>query len=389
MAYECPNCGKPTRPHARFCGFCGYRLQAAESDAAKKSEFSQLGQTKPNQKAAPGATPNSISCPYCGKINRPGVKFCAGCGKQLTPGRTPQVSPPPVSLDEKTTRVKGSRIVRFVVFLGVFVIICVSLFFIAYSFGYLDLDTIFPSWTATAVVVGETEPTNTPVQFTQTPSPSQEPTNTSTPTSTLSPTETLPPTATSTPTPKILFEDQYNQDLRNWQSWENPSEDMDTDILPPQIILNEYLDLKGMDYDKVGVTSVQTITLVSGLVIEFEAEVDNPVNASLYFDWSPGNDPRPPDQLGPIYLEVKDTEVVFHYIYDGNDMECPVPFQDSLLRTYRILFGSDWEVVLSVGDENLEEVCRSFIDQPGQLFGRITFSGFGLIDRITINQMTP
>ena len=165
--------------------------------------------------------------------------------------------------------------------------------------------------------------------------------------------------------------------------------DMDTEILPPQIILNEYLDLKGIDYDQVGVTSVQTVTLVSGLVVEFEAEVDNPINASLYLDWFPGNDLRSPDQLGPIYLEIKGTEVVFYYIYEGNEMECRVPFQDPLLRTYRILFGSDWEVVLSVGDENLEEVCRRFIDQPGQLFGRITLSGFGLVDRITINQVIP
>ena len=387
MASECPNCGKPIRPHARFCGFCGYYLQGADVDAAKKGEFSQLGQTKPKQQTAPGTTPNTISCPYCGKINRPGVKFCAGCGRQLAPERASQVASSPVSLDKKPTRVKGSRIVRFGVFLGVFIIICVSLFFIAYSFGYLD--TIFPSSTATAVVIGVTEPTNTPVEFTQTPSPTQEPTNTTTPTSTSSPTETLPPTATSTPTPKILFEDQFNQDLGNWQSWENPSLDMDTDILQPQIILNEYLDLKGMDYDKIGVTSVQTITLVSGLVIEFDAEVDNPVNASLYLDWSPGNDPRSSDQLGPIYLEIKDNEVVFHYKNDGNDMECPVPLHDPLLRTYRILFGSDWEVVLSVGDENLEEVCRRIIDQPEQLFGRITFSGFGVVDRITINQMTP
>jgi class 3 adenylate cyclase/tetratricopeptide (TPR) repeat protein len=51
---DCPACGHPNRPEARFCGDCGAPL----ADAA--------------------------SCPDCGTENPPGQRFCDGCGRQLS-----------------------------------------------------------------------------------------------------------------------------------------------------------------------------------------------------------------------------------------------------------------------------------------------------------------
>jgi hypothetical protein len=76
MATNCPNCGKPIRPGAKFCGNCGYTLPATPA---------QAGTPTP----APAA-PGQAACPHCGKPVRPDAKFCPNCGKNIGAG----VSPP-------------------------------------------------------------------------------------------------------------------------------------------------------------------------------------------------------------------------------------------------------------------------------------------------------
>ncbi len=60
----CPNCGKPLRAGARFCGNCGATLPA------------------PARPAAP-PPPSDTSCPHCGKPIREGARFCGSCGKAV------------------------------------------------------------------------------------------------------------------------------------------------------------------------------------------------------------------------------------------------------------------------------------------------------------------
>jgi hypothetical protein len=112
--------------------------------------------------------------------------------------------------------------------------------------------------------------------------------------------------------------------------------------------------------------------------------VDNVASAPLFFDWNPGDEVRPYNKLGPIYLQIEESEVLFHFQKDGNEYNCQVDLPAESARTYQIEFGPNWEVILYVGDEEFNEECRAYIDEPDQLFGRITFSGFGLVNRITI-----
>ncbi len=387
MTNECPKCGKPVRLGARYCGFCGYMLNKADPGVKKPADLSQAGRTSPKHQQPPEVSLGFTTCPYCGKANRPGVKFCASCGKQLTPVPPPPAPPSLPLKKDKIPKGKRPRIVSLGFLVGWFVIICASLVAIAYRFGFLD--TILPSETFTEVAVGNETITNTPIESTQTPSSTPEPTRTETPTSTITPSETSAPTITNTPTPKVVFEDDFTQGLEKWQTWENRPVDIGEGLLPPQIILDQFLDLKGFNYDEVGVTSILTFTLVSGMVIEFEAEVDNPLTEPLYFDWYPGDESRPLDELGPIFLEINNTEAIFHYQSNGNEIDCPVPLHDPTMRTYRISFGQDWKVTFFIGSNEIDEVCKGVIDQPDQLFGRITFSGFGLIDRIAITQSMP
>ena len=386
MAQKCPNCGQPTRTGARFCGFCGTNLGATDPEERRPDASPNLRQASPKkQNVSYSATTNP--CHFCGSYNRPGVKFCASCGRQLSSNDIPPVPPPLPQTEDRKIGNKRSRLTAIGILAGVLVIICVSLIIITQNLGLYE--TIFPKGTSTEVGIELSDLTNTPVDPTQIPSSTQEPTNTSVPTPTPSPTETSFPTVTHTPTPKVIFQDHFDQGLGNWEPWGSEGLAVESELLQPQVILDDYLELKGYNYDQVGVTSIQTYTLVSGMVFDFKAEVENPIDANLFFDWYPGNEIRSPDELGPIYLEIRNSETVFHYISNGKEIDCRVPLPEPGMRTYRLVFGADWELILLIGEGNLDEVCRSIIDQPDDLFGRITFSGFGLVDRVSVTQILP
>jgi hypothetical protein len=268
---------------------------------------------------------------------------------------------------------------------SVLIIVCASLAGIAYGFGLVDnlVEMVFPEPTPTDTVAIAAEPeTPIPATVTFTPSVTFEPTGTEMPTTTLADTETQMPTLTTTPTPKVVFEDDFKNNLLQWETWENLGESSTTASWPAEIILGEYLEIKGLGYDQVGVTSVQTVTLSQGLVIDFAAVVDTTSTASLYFDWHPGMEIRSPESIGPFYLVIDNATVRFLYNRDGD--ECDALLPESTMNHFRIEFGPEWEVTINVGNGEIKELCSVVIDEPEALEGHISFSGFGLVDSIRI-----
>jgi hypothetical protein len=190
-------------------------------------------------------------------------------------------------------------------------------------------------------------------------------------------------TTTSTPLPVTIFYDDFTENLDKWEAWENRTIE---NIATAEIILGELLDLKGSNYDKVGATALQPITLSPGLVIDFEAETANILDVSLFFDWYPGDETRPATSLGSISLEISPTEATLYYQYEGIDGRCSAPLPSDDMRLYRLEFRSDWRVTVYSDIDGLQEICSVTIDNPEELTGRITFSGWGLVDKIFITQ---
>jgi hypothetical protein len=383
MATPCPKCGKSIRQGAKFCGFCGHIL-------------GDPGTGQPLAAAPPEQRSVGNPCPHCGKLNRQGVKFCASCGKGLAPlsaGSPP--TPPPSPGPVRPSKPKRSRLVTFGFLAAVAVVVCGSLFGIAWGTGLLDgilpektpagpevasgdtgtlvptttdSQTLAPIITTAATLLDTPTPTETLVVFT----PTQQPT------------ETPLPTITNTPEPNILLKDDFNGDLGLWEGWSQRPLSILDGIFPAEISLGEYLEMMGMDYKAVGVTSIQTVTLESGLVIDFSAEADNYFNPSIYLDWNPGIESRQPFRIGPLYLEVNNTEVVFHYKNKDIDQECSASINGTGMRLYRIEFGPDWEVKVFMDNGGLLEICSVTIDEPYDVVGKLTFSGFGLVDSIVV-----
>ncbi|MDQ0287731.1 putative amidophosphoribosyltransferase/ketosteroid isomerase-like protein [Desulfofundulus luciae] len=87
-AKACPNCGALAGQGARFCGKCGFSLEAYSDNETYLGEDSF---------AAPEETvtmePVEVTCPYCGTLMQAGKKFCRKCGRQMgEPGDTSTLS---------------------------------------------------------------------------------------------------------------------------------------------------------------------------------------------------------------------------------------------------------------------------------------------------------
>jgi len=386
MANQCEKCGKTIRPGTNFCGFCGHVIGDSEGAVhLPGGVYSHQGPGDLSQQVDP--------CPHCGKINRPGVKFCANCGKGLTTGKT-KSSPPSGGTPVHPKKKRRSRIVTLGFLFAAAVVVCGSIFLAAWGFGWLDRIFLPETSTTTPGTVAqastETEPsamraTNTAAVE------SKDETATPTVTATEIPpsptiTKTLPPTKTFTPAPVPALMDDFNETLDKWYSWTDRPGDITSNIFPASIKGNEYLDLVGFNYDKVGVTAIQTTTIASGLSIDFRAEVvENFLNPSLFFDWYPGLEPRNPWRIGPFFLVIDSESVIFRYKSAGSDQECIVPSDGTVMKLYRIVFGPDWNVRISVGDDSgVEEICSVTIDKLPDTVGRITFSGFGFIDSVKV-----
>jgi len=386
MANQCEKCGKTLRPGTNFCGFCGHVI--GDSDGAVHlpgGVYSHQG---------PGDLSNQVDpCPHCGKINRPGVRFCSNCGKELAAGKSRSI-PTPEGSPVQPKKKRRSRIVTLGFLFAAAVVVCGSVFLAAWGFGWLDRILLPETSTATpGSVADDLKETQVPdVRPTQTEVvESKNETATPTVTATEIPpsptiTKTLPPTMTFTPAPIPALMDDFDDTLDKWYSWTDRPGDVTSNIFPPSIKGNEYLDLVGFSYDKVGVTAIQTTTIASGLSIEFWAEVaDNLLSPSLYFDWYPGFEPRNSWRIGPFFLVIDNDSVNFRYKSAGSDQECIAPSDGSAMKLYRIVFGPDWNVRISVGDDSsVEEICSVTIDKLPETVGRITFSGFGFIDSVRV-----
>lgn len=144
MAKNCPNCDKPLREGAKFCTACGHVLQKQEAPPP-------VAAAPPPQAPVPtppAASPAGTFCRHCGKGNRPGVKFCATCGKPMA---APQQTPPPsltpaqrLPLDTPPQRSRA-RLLTLSFLVLVILMVCVSIVGIGWGIGVDVL--LFPTAT--------------------------------------------------------------------------------------------------------------------------------------------------------------------------------------------------------------------------------------------------
>ncbi len=110
----CPNCAKDVENDAKFCGFCGYKLENEEKKASiiEKKHLEKMddallikGQQKEDEK----------KCFTCGAENTPlrldaGEYYCRGCYPRLFPKQTTQESE---QISGATTNVKEMEYAGF------------------------------------------------------------------------------------------------------------------------------------------------------------------------------------------------------------------------------------------------------------------------------------
>lgn len=338
---DCPNCGKPLRPGARFCGNCGYVVAAAATPSPVQQPGSSAGEV-------------SVPCPKCGKPVRESAKFCNNCGQSIVvqppaavePPRPPapaQVHPSAAAREQRTmpssnvpTAVvkpahpaagaaphaaapvkRAPRVGLRLAITAVFLLLCVF----SAAGGYYVAVNYLPDWLggkATAThpatptlpkkpqpVVTKTSPPvqSLPTMASSTPeiSPSSTvvpATITSSPTTqaTLRPTDTVMPTVITSPVTSgfILFEDSFDRDLQdNWSVWGQPRPRTGS------VANTFFLDLTAGDSPaEAGVTSLATIPFQFGVEITFEAQLNDKFPYSLIFDWDPAPFDRSKSQPG-------------------------------------------------------------------------------------------
>ncbi len=423
----CPNCGKPLRPGAKFCGHCGATLPAAAPPSATAQ------QAAPPAAAQPGAL-----CPHCGKPVRPGAKFCSNCGKTIdttgefprpaaaeTPaqpsaasaaigatGEQPRAKPasaiPPSPPAAKPARRKGVPVLVLAILVAGCGVVAVAGYFAANRLGFLGkktpsaivstiaaptttespapTDTTSPISTGTPITTQETPPpTPTVVTETATQPAATQPLLANTPETTqvISPTAALTTTAAplSNPTVVLLFEDTFDQDLAtNWRTW--GSQRPTIDIGPG----DRWLSLKAEASTSAGATTRRDLPIVLevGTVIEFEAQLNNRFpRYVLVFDWDPEGRNRGPELLEPgvIHLEIRQEQLRLQTPI--TEEVCVQPINALEKHVYRL------QVALNQGldlylDDAPAPVCQIASIGLGPLPGSITFSGLGWVTRVKV-----
>ena len=432
----CPNCGKPVRPGASFCGSCGHIISSTPS---------------PGAQASPPLSARSV-CPHCGKPVRPGAKFCPSCGKAIAPAEvqpaaqppadqapppTPQIvsippkdasTPSPVH-DQPPVPVRGPGMPApppappgdkkpqgFSRKYGLWIILTLALCFIVtislvllYKYDPLGLGfNPTSTGTVTPTVKASLTFTPTPTKLTDTPVPSATEIPSVTPTEsatiailtaaaqtleagltqtsqttttpnieTPSPTETnLPvpsPTETGTPTTMPTLAIEDDFSGDLQANWISWGE-------PPPQIQNNELELTSANPGNSGVTSRSVIRLASGVTIQFTALVQesDPQNVIL-FDWDAGEYQRQPnDPPGTLHVQIGDGAQTF--LISGTSFTCPNPLSDVRPHLYQIKVDQGLRVSFWV-DGN--RVCEKF--EPSlQGGGHISFSGNGRIDDVKV-----
>jgi hypothetical protein len=394
MPNTCPNCQRPVRTGAKFCGFCGTRLTPV--NASPGTPPSTAGS------AVPDAGPSGGYCPYCHSPLRLGVKFCSSCGKPLpgpasaqpptpappaSPPQTPATAQKPTRERPKRKRSKGRLIIYLLLILVLCLVIIVPLIVIAWPSISPYLDRFLPPGNVTATPTSTSEPTSTPTEK-PAPLPTQTPTakvtEFLTPTATISPTATLTPepSATLTPIPTIspLLADQFTLPLTTtWNTWGIPI---------PVIITSPVsaLSLTGSaNSSEAGVTGLNPFTLNPGLVISFTATIISPTG-TLYLDWDPGLEIRLSGAApGPLHLTVEPSQVSFNLVQaiNGQVATCSSIYSTGGTHSYLIQFDADGMIKL-YQDHNIVCSLPGPIEGSVDTQGRLSFSGNGTVNKVLV-----
>jgi hypothetical protein len=422
---SCPNCGKPLRPGARFCGNCGHTIVNAPAA----------------QSGAPPASPNTIACPQCGKPVRVGAKFCSNCGKVLQPESVPPVTPvppaPPVSpapfvekpdagptlkpaVQPQTTaapavnqlagapsaraasptqsRAGSGRKIMWPLIILVLVVICGLIGGAAYIYfkdpfswfaaAKASPTVLVPSQTPELAPIGTATQAELATQNPPTPNSvvAVVPTEAITLTATLEGTSTIltTPVAPVTSTirsdaPVILLNDYFNDPLNlNWKAWGSPRPILRSG---PG---DNWLELTATEKpETAGVTTRMEIASTPGNVIEFEGQLNpNYANFPLYFDWDPLQFDRGPENTTPtvLHLEILNNRIILKAPAANNT--CQKGFEGAKQHRYLLKFTGEKLVELYI-DGNEQAICQ--LDTGIKAIpGRISFSGTGWVSHVLI-----
>jgi hypothetical protein len=407
----CPNCGKPLRPGARFCGSCGHVLSASSAAQAMPAP----------------ADANTIPCPQCGKPVRVGAKFCNNCGAVLqkegtpppapsaeTPASGPTLKQPPAPAMAAPavvpaagggqapamprTKSGAGRKIMWPLIVIALVVLCGLVGGGAYvylkdPFGWFAASTasptvltpsqtpeLAPTMAATKVEISTQNPP------TSTLNPTAEPVVVTTITSTLELSPTIQPSPeisiTGVTQPAVdltLLVDDFNGPLNvNWKSWGSPR----------PIIRSgpgdNWLELTATDKpDTSGVTSRAQIPSAAGNVIEFQGQLNpNYANFPLLLDWDPLQFDRGPENttLTVMHLSIQSTRVVLSAPAANNS--CQKESDGTKQHSYVLKFIAEKKVELYI--DGIEPALCQLDLGIMAIPGRITFTGTGWVTRIIV-----
>lgn len=404
MTTTCPNCGKPVRPGAKFCGNCGTTMPAAAPPRAAAAP------------AAPLAQAEAPVCPHCGKPVRAGARFCQACGKEITQPVTPPpptVAPaaadmplapppePPAPSKVPQARPRRSGTVWIVITLVVLLVIFLGAaagIYLLKPWELLFTPTAAPTLIPPSVTLPPpVEPSSTPVPPTETSlpptstplpaTPTQEATSpVISPTLTISMTPETPPvtpvlTATAAVTGSALtsaLEDDFNSgDLNlNWLVWGSP--------LPKISGASDLaLQLLGNAPRSSGVTSKERIVIQPGTSYQFDVRLEGmaPQN-SVAMDWDPRENYLISSQKpGMLNLLIGDGVIRFKVLGEACD---PVKIEGLDLTMHHIqidvVLGLNF--ILSLDDAPICTISNISLPQND---GNVSFSGRGWIDNVDIS----
>ncbi|MBN2548149.1 MAG: zinc ribbon domain-containing protein [Anaerolineales bacterium] len=410
---NCPKCNSPLRPGAKFCGNCGHVLAAGPAQA---------------QPAVPQAGVGGSVCPHCGKPVRPEAKFCASCGKSIVPAPVAATPAPPVAAAPKPTpaipaakpavapqqpavapptpsrplqaasaakapaaKAKGKKWVLPVVIVALLAVCAVGLAGGYYVFGEKIGDPLglFGGKTPTVSAVAPSQ-TAAP-KATEKPGETQAPTLAPSPTQTVAPTNTAAPTEEPTATATLtlptalvlLFEENFNGDIRNlkpnWEVWGNPR---------PKIVPgfeDSFLEVGAVTFgnDDAGIYSKNLFLLNPGTTIEFAARLlEAYPKLPLVFDWDPAPSIIEPDyRKGVIHIELTNEGIVIETPLTNN--KCQFNLNSQEAHTFRIVAREKQALDLYV-DNSAEPNCPIPDIGIAPVEGRIYLSGTGRVSYLKV-----
>jgi len=427
---SCPNCGKPLRPGAHFCGHCGATIPAEPTKALSG---------KDNPEFQSGAFGGSL-CPHCGNSIRPGAKFCPSCGKSIDQVLTPpqplheeappavtkaasqEVLPPPASPAREAVSSPGRPAAPppaklaapakksrsgFMVIAGIlFVLLCILAFGVGGLFFYKSgrLSNLIPSLStptilAASIVPGSpttlvTIPTSIASVIPASPiAPTQIITSTSLPPASTS----IPLTATATIDSIVMIEDDFSGNLyTNWNTWgknkptikQGPTDHSLalTPSTPPAI--------------SGGVLSKQVIPFYEGVEILMTVMLNQRFGPiPLIFDWHSGQPDITTDEpegseklpssqlqiLGPVHIEILPASLIVANTISGTGCQLPIVHGFNQ-HTYLLHLSNNARLLVSEkqADGNFNKICE--LDPLGGnlIPGPISFSGAGWVTEVKV-----